>query len=89
MKFYYTYAMYDNKKDKFYIGYTANLKKRVSQHQSHSGHTSKRLRNLVLVYYEACVSEEDARKRERKLKTGFGRGYLRRRLISSINNLPL
>jgi hypothetical protein len=29
---------------------------------------------------EACLSKEDASEREKQLKTGFGRGYLKRRL---------
>jgi len=33
-----------------------------------------------LIYYEACLSKTDARKRELQLKTGYGRGYLKRRL---------
>ena len=80
--------MYDKIKDKFYIGYTANLKQRISQHKSHNSHTSKRLKNLNLVYYEACLTEKDAREREKQLKTGFGRGYLRKRLGLTIKNKP-
>jgi hypothetical protein len=33
-----------------------------------------------LEYYEACRSEIGARLREKQLKTGFGRAYLKRRL---------
>jgi putative endonuclease len=33
-----------------------------------------------LVYCEVCLSKKDAQNRERQLKTGFGRGYLKRRL---------
>ena len=88
MKFYYTYVMYDKTKDKFYIGYTADLKRRIFQHKNHNSYTAKRLKNLNLVYYEACFTEKDARKREQQLKTGFGRGYLRKRLDLTIENLP-
>jgi len=38
------------------------------------------MKNWKLIYYEACLSKKDAQNRERQLKTGFGRGYLRRRL---------
>lgn len=34
----------------------------------------------LLVYYEACLSHKDAAEREKQLKTGFGRGYLKKRL---------
>jgi putative endonuclease len=35
---------------------------------------------LGLVYFEACKYKEKAIKREKQLKTGFGRAYLKRRL---------
>src|SRR6266498_2615612 len=35
---------------------------------------------VTLEYYEACRSELKARLREKQLKTGFGRPYLKRRL---------
>jgi predicted GIY-YIG superfamily endonuclease len=33
-----------------------------------------------LLYFEACFNKEDAIAREKQLKTGFGRAYLKRRL---------
>ena len=38
-----------------------------------------------LVYYEACLNKEDARKREKNLKTGLGWRYLKARLKNFIN----
>jgi putative endonuclease len=35
---------------------------------------------VELVYYEACRSEAQARLREKTLKTGFGRRYLKDRV---------
>ena len=41
-----------------------------------------------LVYYEAYVSESDARERERKLKQyGAGRGHLKKRIDKSIEQM--
>ena len=64
----------------FYIGFTSDLKDRISAHKSKSVQTTKKFDKLTLIYYEACLNETDARKRELKLKTGFGRGYIKRRL---------
>ncbi len=47
---------------------------------SHSVATTKKFDTIKLVYYEACVNKMDARKRELQLKTGFGRGYIKKRL---------
>ena len=80
----YVYVLYSDLEDKFYIGFTENLRRRITEHLRGKTHTVRRLRDPKLVYYEACTCKEDATKRERQLKTGFGRGYLRRRLKNRI-----
>jgi putative endonuclease len=58
-----------NSAGKHYYGYTSNLRERIRQHQSHhSRYTAGD--EWKLVYYEAFLSKEDARRRERKLKDG-------------------
>lgn len=80
----YVYALYSRKLDKFYIGVTNNLLKRIKEHKSGKVHTTYRMKDFELAYYEACLSKKDATARERQLKTGFGRGYLRKRLKNYI-----
>ena len=80
---FFVYVLYDRSLDKMYIGFTADLEQRLQEHRAGGVHTTVRMNNWILVYYEACLSENDARKRERQLKTGFGRGYLRKRLQES------
>ena len=77
---FYVYAFYDKNRKVFYIGFTNDLKRRVQEHKNGKTHTTYRMADKLLVYYEACLSKEDAMKREKQLKTGFGRGYLKRRL---------
>lgn len=81
---YYVYVLYSKEQDKFYVGYTEDLDRRIEEHANEETLSSRRLKNLKIVYYEACVAKKDAIKRERQLKTGFGRGYLRKRLQNSI-----
>jgi putative endonuclease len=85
---FYVYVLHSKSKDKFYIGYTSDLRKRIKVHKSYGNHTTKRLGDIELVYYEASKNESDARLRERQLKTGFGRSYLRKRIDSylKLNN---
>lgn len=80
----YVYVLYSKLSDRFYIGYTGDLKRRLVEHQSGTTQTTSRMKELGLVYYEACLSKTDAEERERQLKTGFGRAYLRKRLKGSI-----
>jgi len=67
-------------KHSFYIGYCEDLKNRFSENEHKKVTTTKKFDKIALVYYEACLNKTDARKREIQLKTGFGRGYLKRRL---------
>ncbi|MDP2654996.1 MAG: GIY-YIG nuclease family protein [bacterium] len=80
---YYTYVLLCRGKDKdsdMYIGSTRDLSHRVLQHKTKAVDTTKKFDTIELIYYEACSSKKDALKRELQLKTGFGRGYLKRRL---------
>jgi len=80
MKFYYTYVLKSLKDSKLYIGFTDNLKERLKQHKNGLVRATKNRRPLMLIYFEACLNKEDAIKREKQLKTGFGRAYLKRRI---------
>jgi len=77
---FYVYVFYDKTRKVFYVGFTNDLKRRVNEHNSGKIHTTYRMADKLLVYYEVCLSKKDAEEREKQLKTGFGRGYLRRRL---------
>lgn len=81
---YYVYALFSKAYNKFYIGYTENLERRLQEHELGKVYTTHRMYKFILVYYEACLSKKDATARERQLKTGFGRLYIRKRLKYSI-----
>lgn len=63
-----------------YVGSTGNLRSRITQHQAGRVTATASRLPVRLEYYEACQSEISARLREKQLKTGFGRAYLKRRL---------
>jgi putative endonuclease len=75
---YYVYVLL-NEKGNFYIGFTTDLERCLSEHyKGKSTYTSFR-GPYRLIYYEACLSEKDAKARERYLKSGMGRRYLKNR----------
>lgn len=80
MKIYYTYLLQSKKDSKLYTGYTADLAKCFKQHNAGQVFSTKARRPLQLIYYEACLSETDARVREKYLKTGMGKRYQKNRL---------
>ncbi len=81
---YYVYLI-QNEDGKRYIGYTKDLKRRLSEHNSNNN-ASTRGHRWELIYYEAYKSEEDAKERERKLKQdGRSRRHLYARVSNSLN----
>jgi len=63
------------------------LNNRLEDHVAHKVKTTKKFDKVELVYYEACLDKTDARKREIQLKTGFGRGYIKRRIENYLNDM--
>jgi putative endonuclease len=64
----------------FYTGTTNNLQKRLEQHNKGETYSTKNKLPVSLVYFEACLNESDAYRRERYLKTGMGKRYLKKRI---------
>jgi putative endonuclease len=76
----YTYVLASEKDARFYIGTSSDLRKRLKQHVQGRVISTAYRRPLRLAYYEACLSVDDAYRRERYLKSGRGGRYLRQRL---------
>lgn len=70
---YYVYILQSQKDDNFYTGFTSDLKRRLREHREGSTLSTKDRRPVRLIYYEAYLLEEDARARERYLKTSMGK----------------
>jgi len=79
---YYTYVLQSKKDDKFYVGFAKDLKLRFEQHSKGLVDSTRDRRPLTLIYYEACLNQEDAAKREKYLKSYHGRMFLKNRLKS-------
>lgn len=77
---YYTYVIQSQKTKRWYTGSTGDLRKRLNQHNKRKSTWTKDGVPWKLIYYEACLNEEDARSREKYLKSGMGKRYLKNRL---------
>ena len=73
--FYYVYILQSEKDNKFYTGYTKDLKRRFELHQKGQVESTKDRRPLSLIYYEACLSQQDATHREKYLKSFHGKMF--------------
>lgn len=80
----FTYILKSLKDYKLYIGYTNNLKNRINKHKEGKVISTKWRRPLKLIYYETYLSEEDAKRREKFLKTGWGRNYIKKYLKNTL-----
>jgi len=80
--YYYVYVLLSKKDNKKYTGYTKDLSSRFDAHQKGRVISTKHRRPFELIYFEGCLSQEDALKREKHLKTHYGKIFLGNRLKS-------
>jgi putative endonuclease len=74
---FYTYVLRSINFDRNYIGFTSNLEERLKQHNSGKTKSTKPYKPWVLLFFEEHGSKEDALKREKWLKSGIGRDYIK------------
>jgi putative endonuclease len=84
-RYFYVYVLQSLKNKMFYTGYTNDLRKRFDQHQNNQSTYTKGRGPFKLIYYEASMHEEDAKAREKYLKSGMGKRYLKNRLKRSLS----
>ena len=85
----YVYVLRSEKDGGFYIGYSANLRKRFDQHATGGSVATSCRRPWRLIYYEAYLEQADALGRERYLKSGSGRRFLKAQLIHYLQKEPI
>ena len=78
--YFWVYVLESMKDGKKYTGYSKNLPLRFEAHQKGTVTSAKDRRPFKLIYFEACKEQKDALKREKYLKTHYGKMYLGSRL---------
>jgi len=81
---FYVYVLKSKRNGKLYKGFTADLKRRIKEHNSKQPTFTKNNGPWDLLYYEGLTSEVDAREEEKFLKSGKGRERLKYLLKNSI-----
>jgi putative endonuclease len=87
MKWFYIYVLYSLKDQMFYTGFTQDLEKRLQLHKKGKVYSTKHRTPLILVYHEACLNKYDALAREKYLKSGMGKRYIKNRLKRYLEDL--
>ena len=70
---FYVYVLQSQIDGRLYKGLTQNLNERLMQHNKGKTKSTKAFRPWKLLYYESFNSREEAREREKYLKSGIGR----------------
>ncbi len=78
--FHYVYVLQSVKNGNLYIGYTIDLKKRLQEHNRGLNFYTRPYTPWKLIHYEAYCNKEDAKHREKYLKTSQGSRLLKRML---------
>ena len=77
------YAIKSEKDGRIYVGFSANLDRRLNEHNRGYVRSTKPFIPWVLIYSEVAESRLEARKREKDLKSGFGKEFLK-----NLENFP-
>lgn len=84
---FYTYVLRSKKDGKLYTGYTSDLKNRIEKHNRGQIESTKMRKPFELIYFEACLDEKDAIRREKYLKTSWGKRYIKSRLSNFLGSI--
>jgi len=79
---YYCYILQSSHLHRFYFGYTLDLKQRINRHNAGQVTATKPGRPWKLVWYGAFDSLAEAKNFEKYLKTGSGKAFAYKRLVS-------
>lgn len=83
---YYVYLLQSVKNKSLYIGCTADLKKRLIEHNQNQSYHTKKYSPWKLIYFESYISKNDAYNREKALKLHKqGLRRLKERLRDTLN----
>ena len=77
-KMYYVYALRSVNHNRIYVGLSKNITLRIKEYNAGKTKSTKFFKPWVLFYSEELSSRMVAREREKTLKSGFGRDYLKR-----------
>lgn len=72
------YILYFDNSDRYYVGSTSNLKRRLDQHRSGHTNSTKRLGNFNLVFSQEFSSLNKARWVEKRIKSWKRRDFIER-----------
>ena len=83
------YALFSDRCDRLYIGYTSNFEVRMASHNDFGRGFTSRCRPWRCFYEEQFADKAMAMKREKELKSFRGREFLRGQMLKGFFNLKI
>lgn len=78
MREFFVYAIKSLERNYIYVGMTDNPERRFEEHNSGKGRATKPYAPFRMIFLEKVGSREAARRREKYLKSGVGKGFLKK-----------
>ena len=75
---YTVYAIKSKVDGRIYVGFTKEINRRIKEHNTGKTRSTRAFKPWVLIYKEDCQSRIEAREREKYLKGGSGKEFLKR-----------
>jgi putative endonuclease len=73
---FYTYVLRSLKDNHLYVGYTSDINRRLTEHNSGLTKSTKSRIPFELLFYETFNTRSEAMVREKFLKSGIGKDYI-------------
>jgi putative endonuclease len=74
---FFVYAIKSVDRNYIYVGLTDNVDRRFNEHQYGKNRTTKPYRPFIFFYQECFLTRIEARQREKVLKSGAGKEFLK------------
>ncbi|MCF7812156.1 GIY-YIG nuclease family protein [Candidatus Gracilibacteria bacterium] len=76
---FWTYVLKSKQRDYIYVGLTNNLDRRISEHTTGKEKTTRAYAPFRLIHFESFQTRPEARKREKFLKSGCGKEWVKQK----------
>ncbi len=74
---FYVHAIKSEARNYIYVGMTNDLQRRLKEHNNKENKSTKAHAPFQLIYFEKFETREEARKKEKYLKSGIGKEFLK------------
>lgn len=77
---FYVYVLFSSNFDKFYVGMSTDLDRRLTEHNSGKTKSTKPFLPWIIVHFEHFKTRQEARIREKYLKSAAGRKWRKKNI---------